>query len=201
MNADVLAEILARLDLVVFERLSEGVFLWVETADPPKWFSRTFLDVARKTPTTLASAFPFLEGFLLTAETSWRQGDLRKLRSDAFTVTDPAGGEFGLVACALAVEHRRFLVLEASADFDEHRRSLQRAREDALAHEDYVRRTGALTTPANAALKLAERLAAETGLTDEQRRLVSDLRAQLAGIGVAIETLTPLPKGVTRGRR
>jgi hypothetical protein len=200
VNADVPAEILARLDLVVFERLPEGVFVPVETANPPEWFSRMFLDAASGTPTTLAAAFPFLERFLSTAETLWLQGDLRKLRSDAFTVTDPSGGELSLVASALAVDHRRFLVLEASAEFDEHRRTLQRAREDALTHEDHVRRTGALTTPANAALKLAEQLAAETGLTAEQRRLVSELRAQLAIIGVAIETLAPLPKGVTRGR-
>ena len=201
MNADVPAEILSRLDLVVFERLPEGVFVPVETANPPEWFSRTFLDAAPLTPTTLAAAFPFLERFLSTVETLWLQGDLRKLRSDAFTVTDPAGGELGLVASAVAVDHRRFLVLEASAEFDEHRRTLQRAREDALAHEDHVRRTGELTTPANAALKLAEQLAAETGLAAEQRRLVSELRAQLAVIGAAIETLAPLPKGVTRGRR
>jgi hypothetical protein len=201
VNADVLAEILARLDLVVFERLPEGVFQRVGTANPPEWFGRMFLDAAPETPITVAAAFPFLERFLSTAEAAWRQGDLRKLRSAAFAMADPAGGEIGLVASAIAVEHRRFLVLEASAEFDERRRMLQRAREHALAHEDHVRRTAALMTPVNAALKLAQQLADESGHPAEQRRLASELREQLAGIAAAIETLAPMPKGVTRGGR
>ena len=200
MNADVLAQILARLDLVVFERLPEGVFLRVGTADPPEWFSRMFLDAAPEIPITVAAAFPFLESFLSAAEAAWQQGDLRKLRSDGFTMADPAAGEIGLVAFAIAVEHRRFLVLAASAEFDEHRRTLQRAREHALAHEDHVRRTGALMTPVNDALKLAQQLAAEAGLTAEQRRLAAELCGQLAGIGATIQALAPLPKGVRAGR-
>ena len=200
MNADVLAQILTGLDLVVFERLPEGVFLRVGAATPPEWFSRMLRDAAPETPITVAAAFPFLERFLSTAEAAWRQGDLRTLRSDAFVMSDPPAGEIGLVASAIAVEHRRFLVLGAPPEFDERRRTLQRAREHALAHEDHVRRTGALITPVNDAIDLAQQLAADTGLTVEQRRLASELRGQLVGIGAAINALAPLPKGVTAAR-
>ena len=200
MNADVLAEIIARLDMILLERLPDGVFLRVGSAKPPEWFRRIFLDVAHETPTTIASAFPFLDPFLSMAEAAWRQGDLRQMRSDAFTMVDPAAGEIGLVASAIAVEHRRFLVLEASAEFDERRRTLQRAREDALAHEDHVRRTGGLMAPVNAALQLAQQLAADTSLTLEQRRLATELGDRLAAVGTAIEMLAPLPKGVTARR-
>jgi hypothetical protein len=201
VTPDVLADILAGLELVVFERLPDGVFLRVAPGRPPEWFSRLLVDGAPDAQTTLAAAFPFLERFLPEAEAAWRHGDLRRMRSDPFTVTDPAGTEIGLLASAIAVGNRRFLVLEKSADVDERQRMLQRAREDALAHEDHVRRTGALMTPVTAALTLARQLGAETGLSAGQRQLVSELTAQLAGLATAIETLAPLPKGVTRVRR
>lgn len=199
MDADVFAEILTRLDLVVFEGLPDGGFRRVGTANPPEWFTR-FLDAVPETPMTVAAAFPFLERFVATAEAAWQQGDLQTLRSDAFAVSDPAAGEIGVVASAIAVEHRRFLVLEASAEFDERRRTLQRAREHALAHEDHLRRTAALMTPVSDAMKLAQQLESATGLSAEHRRLAAELRGQLAGLGAAIETLAPVPKGVTARR-
>jgi hypothetical protein len=201
VNATVFAEILASLDLVVFERLPDGVFLRVGPALPPGWFSRLFLHAAPESPIPVADAFPFLEGFLSTTEAAWRRGNPARLRSDLFTMADPAGGEIDLVASAIAIEHRRFLVLEASPDFVERRRLLQQSREHALAHEDHVRHTGALLTPVNAAHKLAQQLAAESSFTAEQQRLASALREQLASIAGAIETLAPLPKGVAPGRR
>jgi hypothetical protein len=68
-----------------------------------------------------------------------------------------------------------------------------------LAHEDYVRRTGALRTPVTTALKLAQQLSAEASLTAEGRRLASQLGDELAAIAGAIDTLAPRPKGVVRG--
>jgi hypothetical protein len=199
VNAAVLAEILARLDLVVFERLPEGMFTRVGAAPPPDWFHRIFLHAAPHRPIPLAAAFPFVEGFLSAAEAAWSRGDPGRLRSDVFTMPDPAGGEIDLVASALTLEHRRFLILEASADAGERRRTLQRAREHMLAHEDYVRRTGALRTPVTTALKLAQQLSAEASLTAEGRRLASQLGDELAAIAGAIDTLAPKPKGVVRG--
>jgi hypothetical protein len=192
-----LAEILARLDLVVFERLPDGVFLRVGSAQPPAWFTRLFLDAAGGEPITLSEAFPFLAEFIVEAENSWSQGRELRLRSDPFVMPDPSGGEIGLIASAVAAGHRRLLVLELSGEFDERRALLQRAREHALAHEDHVRRTGALQTQVDAAQRLAGQLAA-SGLSAEQQRLAAGLRDQLASLSESLDALAPLPKGVSR---
>lgn len=200
MTDTLLAEILARLDLVVFEQLPAGVFLRVGHVEPPSWFRRLFLEAAGNEPVTIAEAFPFVEHFLTDAENFWREGSERRLRSDPFTIADPERGEVPLVASAVAVGHRRFLVLERPPDFDERRGALQRAREQALDHEEHVRRTGALLAPVDAARQLTERLAT-SGLTPEQRALASGISEQLASLSTSIETLAPLPKGVSRPRR
>jgi hypothetical protein len=197
----VLADILARLDLVVFERLPEDVFLRVGSAPPPAWFSRLFLHAAEDEPITIAQALPFIEHFLGDAEDFWRQArDEQRLRSDPFTMADPSGGEIALVASAVVVGDRRFLIIESPYDFNERRRALQSAREHVLAHEEHVRRTGALLTPVAAARQLAEQLAA-SGLTPEQQQLAVGIVEQLASLSASIETLAPLPKGVSRRRR
>jgi hypothetical protein len=178
------------------------VFHRVGVALPPDWFSRIYLDAAPARPIPLAAVFPFIDGFLSAAEAAWRRGDPGRLRSDVFTMADPAGGEIDLVASAITIDHRYFLILEASADAGERRRTLQLAREQVLSHEDHVRETGALMAPVNAALKLARQLASENSPPpDEQRRLGSEIADELARLATSIETLAPLPKGVARGRR
>jgi hypothetical protein len=196
----VLGEIIARLDVVVFERLPEGGFWRIASDRPPAWFSRLFPEAAPSEPVTIAQAFPFLDPFLSAAEDVWREGSEERLRSDAFTVTDPSGGEIALVASAVAIDHRSFLILELSSDFDERRRTLQSAREHVLAHEEHVRRTGALLSAVDAAQQLAQQLAT-SGLTPEQQQLAAGIREQLASLAASIETLAPLPKGVSRRSR
>ena len=133
------------------------------------------------------------------AESFWREGLDGRLRSDAFTLTDPRGAEIGLVASALVVAPRHFLVIELSAEFDERRRALQAARENALQHEDHVRQTGALLSPLAGVQKLAERLAA-SGLTADQEVLATAIREQLAALARSLDVLAPLPEGVRRAR-
>jgi hypothetical protein len=111
-----------------------------------------------------------------------------------------AGVETFLVASALAIEHRNFLILEKPSDLDERRRTLQQAREHTLAHEEHVRRTGALREPVGAARQLLDRLEA-TGLGPEQQALAAAIGERLASVASSLETLAPLPKGVSRRRR
>ena len=197
VTVSLLADILSKLDLVVFERLPDGVFVRIGPAQPPAWFNRVFLEAAETQPMTMTQAFPFLERFLSEAEGVWRGGSESRLRSDPFVVTDSAGVEIPLAASAVVVGERDFLVIESPSDFDETSRRLQRAREQALAHDDHVRRTGALLAPLDAAQKLTQQLAA-AGLAPEQQRLASAIREQLATLVASIETLGPLPKGVSR---
>ena len=200
MSTDVLADILTSLDVVVLERLPDGVFLRLGSTPPPAWFQQVFADPPGGAAATIAGALPFLAHFLTDAEEFWRPGGDGRLRSESFTIADSSGAEIGLAASALAVGGRRFLVLERPADFEEHRRALQNARESALAHEEHVRRTGELLSPVDAARALAQQFAA-TGVTEDQQRIIDELSAQLAALARAIESLAPLPKGVARRRR
>lgn len=200
MNNALLEGILTRLDLVVLERLPHGLFLRLGTAPPPLWFSHVIVTAKDNEPVTVAEAIPFLEHFLGEAEPFWRDVREGRLRSEPFTIADPEGGEIGLVASAIGLGHRHFLVLELAADFEERRRSLQTAREHVLEHEDHVRKTGELLTPLGAAQKMAEQLGA-SGLSAGQQALARSIRDELAAVAASIEALSPLPKGVRRGGR
>lgn len=200
MTSSSLADaILARLGLVVFERLPDGVFMRIAPARAPEWFIRLYLGASGTAPVTLQEAFPFLEGFLNEAEDVWHGGITERLRSEPFTIVDRAGVEALLVASALAIEHRSFLILEQPNDFDERRRTLQRAREHTLAHEEHVRRTGALREPIGAARQLLHRLEA-TGLGPDQQTLAAAIGERLASVTSSLEALAPLPKGISRRR-
>ena len=200
MTSSVLAEILARLDLIVFERLPEGGFLRIAPPQLPPWFGPPFIQATGNEPLTLAEAFPFLERFLVDAEQVWQEPGEGRLRSEPFTATDPAGREVALVASAIAFGTRGFLILELLFDFEERRRTLQTAREQALAHEAHVRRTGALLPSVETVQRLAQQLVAG-GLSPEQEQLVAEMRERLASLAGSIDSLAPLPKGVSRRAR
>ena len=200
MTSNLLAGILSRLDMVVFERVAEGVFIRVAPAQPPSWFHGVWPDPSRNEPVSLAQAFPFLESFLDEAEDVWSEAGDRRLRSDPFIVQDRAGGDRTLVASAVSIDRRSFVVLESPGDSEERRRTLQGARDHALAHEEHVRRTGELLVPVRAAQQLVQQIAIAS-LPVEQQNQVNAVRDRLAAIAEAIEKLTPLPKGVSRGRR
>ncbi len=200
MTSNVLAGILSSLDLVVFERVAEGIFLRIEPAQPPSWFDGVWPDASRNEPVALAQAFPFLESFLDEAEDVWSAAGDRRLRSDPFLVKDRAGGDSTLVASAVSVGRRSFVVLESPGDSEERRRTLQGARDRALAYEEHVRRTGELLVPVRAAQQLVQQLAT-AGLPTEQQNQVNAVHDRLAAIAESIEKLAPLPRGVSRGRR
>jgi hypothetical protein len=110
---------------------------------------------------------------------------------------DPEGGELPLVATAIGLGPRNFLVLGIAADFEQRRQSLQVARENMLEYEQHVRRTGALLGPLETVQKKAAQLAA-SGLSAEQAALVQAMRDDLTAFARSVEGLAPLPKGVRR---
>jgi hypothetical protein len=189
--------ILTRLDLVVLERLPHGVFLRLGGGAPPVWFSPVMSPAPAGDAVTVATAMPFLEQFLAEAEPFWRDVREGRLRSEPFIVEDLESGELGLVATAISLGPRQFLVLGVAPDFEQRRQSLQVAREGMLEHEQHVRRTGALLGPIERMQRRAAQLTA-SGLTAEQQTLAQGLSEELAAIARAIENLAPLPKGVRR---
>jgi hypothetical protein len=148
---------------------------------------------------TVAAAMPFLEQFLAEAEPVWRDVREGRLRSEPFIVDDPEAGEIGLIATAIGLGPRQFLVLGRASDFDRRRESLQTAREKMLEHEQHVRRTGALLGPLDAVQRKIGQLAASS-LSADQESLVRQIRDELSAVTKAIETLAPLPKGVRRAQ-
>lgn len=198
MTTSVLNAIIASLDLIVFERLPEGGFLRIAPAQLPAWFSRLSRQAAEHEQVSLAQAFPFLERFLVEAEDVWKEEERdRRLRSEPFMATDPAGGDVAVVASALALGARRFLILERPVEFEERRATLQRARQQALEHEAHVRRTGALRPAIDELQRLLDRIEA-SGVAPGQRQLVTEARDRLSGLAAALDELAPLPKGVKR---
>jgi hypothetical protein len=145
----------------------------------------------------IEQTMPFLGHFLAEANDAWRAGEETRRCSDLFMVTDTTGGEVPLVASAVVVADRCFLILESPRDFDERRAALQNARENVLAHEEHVRRTGALMEPIDAARQLMQQLRA-SGLAPEQQMLTARIGEQLDGLSASVQSLAPLPKGVSR---
>ena len=190
-------EILSALGVVLLERLPHGILLRVGRKEPPDWFRHVMVAGKENEAVTVAEAMPFVGEFLDSAESFWREGRDGSLRSDVFTIVDSQGAEVGVVAWALVIGHRHLLAIEQSAGFDERRRALQSARENALEHDEHVRRTGALLTPIGALQDLADRLAA-SGLSGDQAALSTAIREQLTTLASSVKKLAPLPKGVHR---
>ena len=184
----VFTDLVAALDLVVLERLPEGVFQLAVGTLPPAWFAHLFREASHGEPVTVSRAFPFLDTFLAEAERFWDAPRARRLRSDPFIVADASGGELALVASAVSIGSRRFLIIEMPEDFDDRRRALQSAREHVLAHEQYVRRVSALVDPADDAARLTGALL-DSGLTPQQQPLATGVRDQLSKVSAALRSL------------
>jgi hypothetical protein len=191
--------LLTRLDLVVLERMPHGVFLRLGGGAAPLWFSRVMAPASPSDSVTVAAAIPFLEHFLSDAGRFWDDVREGRMQSEPFMVADPEGGELGVVATAIGLGPRHFLVLGLAADFAQRRHSLQVAREHMLEHEQYVRRTGELLDPLETVRNTLTQLST-TALTAEQTTLLDGVRRELTGVAEVIAALAPLPKGVRRSR-
>jgi hypothetical protein len=177
----VLADLCSALDFVVLERL-EGGFVRVGTDPLPPWFVRVFIKAQGGGETlTLTEVFPVLDSFLAEAEQFWdRTGDGR-LTSEAFMVTDSLGDELAVVAIAIGRNLRRFLLLQPDASFPERQRLLQRAREQALAHEQVVRHIQELRQPVATLARIASDLAGSAP-TDAARAQIDKLTTQVSAL-------------------
>ena len=159
MSDAVLADLCSALDFVVLERL-EGGFVRVGDGPLPPWFVRVFIHAQGDGPTlTLTDVFPVLDTFLSEAELFWDRTGEGRLTSEAFMVTDSLGDELAIVAIAVGRKLRRYLLMQPDASFPERQRLLQRAREQALAHEQVVRHLQELRQPVATLGRLAADLA------------------------------------------
>ena len=115
MNEDAIAaELLAALEVTVLERPAAGQLRLLGRT--PDWFAR-FRPEAKSGSGTFSDALgsPFLENFLVDAESFWASNTSGRLKSGLWTESGPLGTDFHLEASAVCVGERKILLIEYRA--------------------------------------------------------------------------------------
>ena len=115
MNEDAIAaELLAALEVTVLERPAAGQLRLMGRT--PDWFVR-FRPETKTGSGTFSDALssPFLENFLVDAESFWAANSSGRLKSGLWTETGPLGTDFHLEASAVCVGDRKILLIEYRA--------------------------------------------------------------------------------------
>ena len=132
MNEPILTELLAALDVIVIEKISDDAFSVI--GEVPAWFSWFYAEAAEP-PANIRFELtsPFLENFLIDAEQFWSKEQRGRLYSGSWEEKGPSGAEDHLEASALFLNGRKILLITLlGVAHEEHRRLLQIAREKAL---------------------------------------------------------------------
>lgn len=199
LPATMLAALIAMLDAVVLERGEGGAFQQLRHEPSPSWFDEAFRDVARGAPVTLLEVFPVLDGFLSEAEVFWSRMAYGHLEGEAVVVAGPGGRNLPLVATAVALEGRHFLLLQRVTGFNDRQHILQRAREQALEHERVIKQIDALRRPVE---RLTRALRDLAGPPDPAGpvQAVASAQAELDTIRQLLEDLPKAPRGTSARR-
>jgi len=124
---------------VLLEHKGEGKF--VLRSDPPSWFNELWgATQPGEALIPLAGKSPFLENFLVEAQTCWSSSRTGECRSEVWIESTAAGREVPLQATALHRDGKQLLVLHSpEAHYRERVRVLQAARNAVLEHEKLLR--------------------------------------------------------------
>ncbi len=98
-------------DSVVFESIAGQLR---QSTISPEWLDR--VKFAAGSASSITDHLPYLESFLPDAIHFWEHSRDGELVSDFWTQRDPSGGEIHLLACALAVEGKRLLLIRSVDD-------------------------------------------------------------------------------------
>jgi hypothetical protein len=192
VSETVFARLAAALDMVVMEQVPGGTFVQIGDAPPPEWFTRIYRTAGGGRRPKIAESFPGLSAFLHEAEAFWGSHDEGRLDSGDFMITDDSGRELPITAIAITLKGRRFLVIQLTAGFEDRQRILQRAREQALTHEQVIRKVHSLRRPLALLVRLADDLARPV-LSDGQREQVSGIKDHLQTMSGVLDELPKLP--------
>lgn len=185
---DSLTDLSEVLDLVVLEQLPGG-FVQITAGSLPPWFVRAFRTAEDGQHVTLLDALPALDAFLAEANAFWDRATEGRLAGEPFLVTD--GPKIPVTATAVKFGGRRILLLQPDAGYTERQHILQRAREQAFAHEQVVRRIQDLQRPIAQLARLSDQLSA-TALSDDQRAMAGGIAAQVTTVGGILDDLLRL---------
>jgi hypothetical protein len=192
---DSLTDLSEVLDLVVLEQLPGG-FVQITAGSLPPWFVRAFRTAEDGQHVTLLDALPALDAFLVEANAFWDRATEGRLAGEPFLVTDGPSHEIPVTATAVKLGGRRILLLQPEAGYTERQHILQRAREQALAHERVVRRIQDLHRPIAELARQCDQLST-TEVSDDQRAMVGGIAAQVATVR---EILDDLPRPIRAGK-
>lgn len=196
MSESVLGDLVSVLDLVVLERLPGGAMFQVGDQPPPSWFVETFHNVDPRQPVTLVQAFPVLDSFLSEAEVFWERTVYGRLEGEAFVVNGAGGENLPLATVAVAMNGRRFLLIQRVAGFDDRQHILQRARERALEHDEVVKRIQSMHRPMATLARLAGELAGME-LGEPQRKHIASLTTEVETLRKLLDELPKMPPGAS----
>jgi hypothetical protein len=189
----VLNDVSTALDLIVLEQLPAGGFCKAAHTYTPAWFDGAFGNASTSGAISLLDAFPVLDAFLQEAEPLWSGGADGRIDSEPFIVGGRSGSEVPVTATALAVRGRRYLVLQADAWFNERRRDLQTARDQALAHERTVKQLHGLQKPVATLARLVDDLE----FSDDRNAAARAIRQQVQVLRGLLDELPQAPRGAT----
>lgn len=115
-----LALLFSTMDYAVFEAVGADLR---QLNVPPIWFDplKTFDGSSQ----TLTDRLPFLESFLPEASVFWEETQMGRLQSDFWTQTDVSGEAVHLLAYAVALNGRRFLLVRSAEELYKEREMWQ----------------------------------------------------------------------------
>jgi len=115
MNEDAIAaEILSALEVTVLERPAAGELRLI--GKPPDWCARFRPEVVSGSGTSSdALGSPFLENFLVDADSFWASNASGRVQSGLWTEAGPQGTDFHMEASAVCVGDRKILLIEYRA--------------------------------------------------------------------------------------
>jgi hypothetical protein len=193
---DSLTDLSEVLDLVVLEQLPGG-FVQITPGSLPPWFVRAFRTAEDGQHVTLLDALPALDAFLAEANAFWDRATEGRLAGEPFLVTDGPNQEIPVTATAVKFGGRRILLLQPDAGYTERQHVLQRAREQAFAHEQVVQRIQDLHRPLTQLTRLVDQLSA-TELNEIQRATLAAFTDQLKALRHVVDDL---PRASSRAGR
>ncbi len=129
MNESILKKLFPALEIAVLERLDVGMFRLI--CDAPSWFEGLNHKTAfREKYLQPGVEFPFLENFLIDAESVWASEHSAPLKSGPWIETDPDGNEHALEATAVRLDNARLLLLKLDRhSYTEKQSLIQKGRE------------------------------------------------------------------------
>ncbi|BAZ49976.1 histidine kinase [Nostoc sp. NIES-4103] len=140
MNNSIISDLFATLNILVLERVNNGLFRIAGTA--PNWFNRFLYEKFTSGMHIVISPeeFPFLGNFLVNAEEFWQSNQDIKLSSGLWSELDLTGKEYQFEAYAICMGVKKILLIELLEDeFTSKQYILQKARENKLDYQQLIK--------------------------------------------------------------